>query len=284
MKILNRYFRKLRDRLATRFFDTRYGRELLVHGIGTRTLSMTVDCGDHVMTFSPADYIGRKIFRKGHFERHHVTRLLAVLRDRGLPADGKVMLELGGNIGTQTIYFALDKSFARIVSIEPDPRNFKLLQTNIAQNGLEVQITAVNCAAGDTEGEIDFFQHVNNHGKSSMMRNSPKDIRITVPVRPVSSILADLGIPDDDIGLVWMDIEGYEPVAIRSMRGLLARRVPIYTEFTPKFYGVEQARLLVEMLCEFYQDCIVFQEDSVSGMKVRDLPLNGEQFDVLLLP
>lgn len=245
---------------------------------------MTVDCGDHVMTFSPSDYIGRKIFRKGHFERHHVTRLLAVLRDRGLPADGRVLLEIGGNIGTQTVYFALSKAFDRIVSVEPDPRNFRLLQINIAQNGLEEQITAVNCAAGDAEGEIDFFQHPSNHGKSGMVQRSPRDVRIAVPVKPVSLILEDAGVTDADIGLVWMDVEGYEPVVIRSMRNLFARRVPLYTEFTSQFYGPEQARIFVETLSEFYEDCMVFHEDSCSLMKVSDIPSNSAQFDVLLLP
>jgi FkbM family methyltransferase len=47
------------------------------------------------------------------------------------------LLEIGGNIGTQTVYFALSGAYSRIVSIEPDPRNFPLLQLNIRQNHLE---------------------------------------------------------------------------------------------------------------------------------------------------
>ncbi|OYR08578.1 methyltransferase, FkbM family domain protein [Brucella grignonensis] len=281
---MKRHFRKLRDRLATRFFNTRYGRELLIHGIGPRTLSMTVDCGDHVMTFSPSDYIGRKVFRKGHFERDHVTRLLTIMQNRGLPTDGKVLLEIGGNIGTQTVYFALSKAFTRIVSVEPDPRNFKLLQLNIAQNDLNGNVTPVRCAAGDSEGEIEFFQHLNNHGKSSMMRRSPKDVSIFVPVKPVTRILQEYGIVANDVGLVWMDIEGYEPVAIGTMQELMSRRVPIYTEFTSEFYGPETARKFVEMLSSFYENCLIFLGDEISEIKVREIPLNREQFDVLLLP
>ena len=41
----------------------------MINAIGPRVLTMTVDCGDHVMTFAPSDYIGKKIFRKGNFER-----------------------------------------------------------------------------------------------------------------------------------------------------------------------------------------------------------------------
>ena len=281
---MKRYFRKLRDRLATRFFDTRYGRELLIHGIGPRALSMTVDCGDHIMTFSPSDYIGRKIFRKGHFERDHVARLLAIMQARGLPMNGKVLLELGGNIGTQTVYFALSKAFERIVCVEPDPRNFQLLQTNIAQNKIGDCVTPINCAAGDMQGEIEFFQHLNNHGKSSMTRTHPTDASIVVPVKPVSLILEDAGVSVADVGLIWMDIEGYEPVASRQMQGLFSRRVPVYTEFTSQFYGQEQASAFVKFLSAYYEDCLVFFQDDQAEMKVKDIPTDREQFDILLLP
>ncbi len=203
--------------MASRFFDTRFGRRLLIENIGQRVVSMTVDAGDHLMTFSPSDYIGRKVFRKGHFERENVDRLLAVLRERGLLRKEGVLLELGGNIGTQTVYFALSDTYSRIVSVEPDPRNFPLLEMNIRQNRLEKKVTLVNCAAGETAGEIDFFLNANNHGKSSAIRQSPSDAKISVPVKPVADILGGAGLDQSDVGLVWMDIEGYEPVACRSM-------------------------------------------------------------------
>jgi FkbM family methyltransferase len=232
-KYWKKRLRKMRNALASRFFDTRTGRRLLIETMGPRVVSMTVDAGDHLMTFSPSDYIGRKVFRKGHFEREHVDRLLAVLRERGLMRHHSSLLEIGGNIGTQTVYFALSHAYDHIVSIEPDPRNFPLLQTNIRQNNLEQTVTLVNCAAGDIDGQIDFFMNANNHGKSSAIRQSANDKKISVPVKPVTEILADLAIDPAAIGLVWMDIEGYEPVACRSMAPLMSRRVPLYMEFTP---------------------------------------------------
>ncbi|MET3856825.1 FkbM family methyltransferase [Rhizobium sp. OAE497] len=275
---------KLRNAAATRFFDTRFGRRLLIENIGPRVLTMTVDAGDHRMTFSPSDYIGRKVFRKGHFERENVDRLLAVLRERGLLRKDSVLLELGGNIGTQTVYFALSGAYSRIVSVEPDPRNFPLLKTNIEQNRLETTVTAVNCAAGEASGEIDFFMNAANHGKSSAIRQSPTDIRISVPVRPVAAILGDLGFDQSAVGLVWMDIEGYEPVACRSMTELMGRRVPLYMEFTPLFYGPEQTRDFIMTLASHYEDCLVFFEEGEQQMKVRDLPGSIDQYDVLFLP
>lgn len=281
---MKRYFRQVRDRLVRRFLDTREGRNLLIRAIAPRTLTMTVDLGDHVMTFSPSDYIGRSLFAKGHFDRDHVGRLLDILRERGIPTRGRALLELGGNIGTHTIYFALTGAFARIVTVEPDPRNYPLLLANIARNGFGDLVVPVQCAAGETEGVIDFYQHPTNHGRSSPVRRNDTDARIAVPVRPVPDILRQAGVAEEEVALVWMDIEGYEPVAMRSMRGLLARRVPVYTEFTPEFYGLDQASDFVAMLAEYYEDCLVFFEDVATAMKTRDIPIGDRQFDILLLP
>lgn len=278
-------FRRLRDRLASRFFDTRYGRDLLVRNIGARTRFMTVDNGDHLITFSPADYLGRSVFVKGHFDRDHVDRLMRHLDALGLSVRGKTLLEIGGNIGTHTIYFALTGAFARIVTVEPDPRNFELLRENISQNSFDNLVVPVNCAASDEEGEIDFFLHSNNHGKSSPISRSAAEVKISVPARPVPAILADAGIPETDVGLIWMDIEGYEPIACRSMTSLFERRVPVHCEFTAEFYGAEKAAEFVAFLAGYYEKCIVFfNDDSMERMKVIDIPLNREQFDILLIP
>jgi FkbM family methyltransferase len=283
-KYWKRRLRKARNALATRFFDTRTGRRLLIENIGLRVTSMTVDAGDHLMSFSPSDYIGRKVFRKGHFERQAVDRLLVILRQRGLLKKDSMLLEIGGNIGTQTVYFALARAFQGIVSVEPDPRNFRLLEQNIRQNGFLNTVRLVNCAAGEAGGEIDFFLNSANHGKSSAIRQSATDQKISVPVQPVTGILDGLGIDQAAIGLVWMDIEGYEPVACRSMLPLLSRRTPLYMEFTPLFYGPEGTRDFVAWLAGFYEDCLVFFEDYEQQMKVRDLPGSIDQYDVLFLP
>lgn len=282
-KYWRRTFRRKRDAVATRLFDTRLGRDILVSALGPRVKTMTVDCGDHVLSFSPADYIGRKVFRKGHFERDHVDRLLSVLREHGLLHKGRVLLELGGNIGTQTCYFALSGAYDRIVSVEPDPRNFRLLSINIADNGFQEMVTAVNCAAGDRDGQLDFYLNHKNHGKSSALRQSASDEKISVPVRTVSDILAQVNAGGDDVGLIWMDIEGYEPVACRSMQVLMARKVPLYMEFTPAFYGKDQTKAFIADLAGHYSECLTFFEDREQAMKVVDLPIEGDQFDVLFL-
>lgn len=283
-KMLKRRWKSLRNRLVARFLETRYGRELLVSALPARVMTMTTHCEDHVLTFSPHDYIGRKVYRKGHFERQNIARLTAVLEQQGIGIAGKVLLEVGANIGTQSIYWALSGLFRRVLSIEADPRNFVLLTRNIEQNGLQDVIIPVQCAAGHEAGVIDFYQNPDNHGKSSAFPTSPKDTQIRVAVKPVSQILAEQGVADGDIGLVWMDIEGYEPVACRSMETLMQAGVPIYMEFSPQYYGAEAAAFR-QALARFYRRAFLFEEDKPHlDMTPESLPLDRGQYDILLLP
>jgi hypothetical protein len=61
--------------------------------------------------------------------------------------------------------------------------------------------------------------------------------------------------------------------------------VPVHAEFTSEFYGREKAAAYVAFLAEFYEDCIIFFGDEPAiAMKVRDIPLDREQFDLLLIP
>lgn len=282
---MNRRLLKWRDSLALRFFDTRYGRDLLIKAIGPRTRYMTVDCGDHLLTFSPADYLGRSVFVKNHFDRDHVGRLMGKLAELGISVAGKTLLEIGANIGTHTVYFGLTRTFGRIVAIEPDPRNFELLEENVLQNGFGDLVSRMPFAVSDQEGTIEFFLHPNNHGKSSPNQRHAEDQKILVPALPVTDILERAGVPETDVGLIWMDIEGYEPVAARSMQALFVRRIPVHMEFTGDFYGPEKAAEFVGFLARFYENCMVFyNDDSEEQRKVVDIPLGREQFDILLLP
>ena len=94
--------------------------------------------------------------------------------------------------------------------------------------------------------------------------------------------LNEAGTNPDDVGLIWMDIEGYEPLACHSMQALFARKVPLYMEFSPTFYGPDQSAAFVQFLAGFYEDCLIFREDDSTLAKVREIPINEKQFDVLL--
>jgi hypothetical protein len=68
----------------------------------------------------------------------------------------------------------------------------------------------------------------------------------------VEDELEALGLALDRIGLIWLDVEGYEPYALEGLARLTSRSVPIAFEFAPHRYGRETRQRLVEMLERSY--------------------------------
>lgn len=63
---------------------------------------------------------------------------------------GDVLLDVGANVGTYTVYAA--SRGHRVIAIEPEAGNYALLNRNIALNGLDGEATAYCMGLGDREG------------------------------------------------------------------------------------------------------------------------------------
>lgn len=279
-KNLERRFHGLRAR-ALDWCRTHYGfRRLTLYMIGRETTRVTHQFADHVMAFSPHEYIGKHLYLSGHFQRDHADAVLSMLDDLPGPRP-RILLEIGANIGTHSVYLTRRGHFDRMVCIEPVPGNLDLLRENLRLNGLTDMATVLDCAVGDREGHVDLHIDDTNHGAGSLMKTARSARSIRVPLRRVDNILSELEIEPGDIGLVWMDIEGAEPAALKSMEDLTAIRVPILMEFSPALYGPEETAALIDYLAARYETCIVFG-DSRREMPVREIPHRSA--DILLLP
>lgn len=282
---LEKRFRSAREVALRRFLSGRRGRKLVMKGLGEDVLSLTLDCGDHVLSFSPHELVGRSIYMHGHFDRQRTDEILGIVeREAGIPAGGLTIVEVGANIGTQSIYFGLSPHVTKVLAIEPDPRNLGLLRRNVADNGLGEKVFVVPCAVGDFSGEADLYFVPGNQGQSSLLSQERSHASARIAVRPLQAILDESGVAAADVGFVWIDIEGAEPMALRSMTALLERRVPIHLEFSPGLYGVEGTRDFVAFLARYYQRCIFLIGEQRIAMNVADIPQDSRQADILLLP
>lgn len=260
------------------------GRKLLLDALPKNVVEMTLDCGDHLITVSPHEMIGRHVISRGDYTRSAVDEIVAELERRKLLRTGGCVLEIGANIGTHTIYLALTGKFDRMIAVEPDPRNVALLRRNVEINGLGGRVSVVECAAGEKAGELVLHRIAGNFGNSSFVHAAPTGDSVSVPVKPVDAILRETQTPMESVSLVWMDIEGFEPQACLSMLGLLKRRVPFYLEFSPEFYGKQGTEDFARFLSQYYDHCIIIQKAGARHGKVEELAGISRQCDVLLLP
>lgn len=248
-------------------------------------VSMTLDCGDHLITFAPHELVGRHIYSDGHFDRDRVQELVELLDRRGLvPPKGMTVVEIGANIGTQTVYFCRTGKVRRLLAVEPDSRNLKLLARNIEDNGLTDIVSVEPVAISDADGSVTLYRSSGNHGVSSFYPTVHDLEPVTVPTRRLGPVLQEHGLTNDEVSLIWMDIEGSEPIACRAMTDLLSRQVPLMIEYSPGLYGERAAREFIDFLALHYDRCIRFFHDERTEMRVADMPVSGKQCDFLFLP
>lgn len=270
---------RLRDNMFSylRTFD--WFRLVSLWTIRDDIILITKQFDDHRLTFSPHETIGRSLFHKGQFQRDLALRVLDLIGDQS----GKILLELGANIGTHSVYLMRAGGFERAICIEPEPHNVVLLKHNLLQNDLTETTTVVECAVGDREGVAELYLHRGNSGGASLF-NGDGHPSIKVPLRRVDSILTENNVPSNSVGLVWMDIEGAEPDALRSMTDLVEHRVPILMEYMPSRVEPAKTKEMIDRLSDHYGRCIVFSRKKIEReMDIHCLPDDGSH-DILLLP
>lgn len=176
------------------------------------------------------DAIGRKIFKRGSLHPEHAQVLLS------LPyTDGDIILDIGANIGWYSIVLRNNiKQKVKIFAFEPEPQNFQLLEKNISNNDVN-NIVPVNKAVAEKTGHsLLFLYYPKNSGRHSLLDINPQTKKsIRVETTKLDDFLKNQGIDFQKIKMVKIDIEGYEPFALKGATELLQYLPYLFIEFSP---------------------------------------------------
>ena len=178
--------------------------------------------------------------------------------DFALPAQPRLILDLGANVGYASVYFALRHPTARVIAVEPEPSNVVLLRRNVAALP---RVDVVEGAAWPRSGRVSL--HDPGKGQWGMR------VEAAVEAGNVHAVtIAELleRVEADWVDLVKIDIEGSERELFSENTGWLER------------VGV----LVVELHDRFRPGCRSALDDAIarSGVRFRELQ-SGE--DVVLL-
>ncbi|MFG0246804.1 MAG: FkbM family methyltransferase [Phycisphaerales bacterium JB052] len=234
------------------------------------------DFGDHRLIFDPNETIGRRLLLTGNFNRN--ATLEVINRAIGNKPGG-VMVEIGANIGTQTIYAALSHDFDRIIAIEPDSDNVNLLRINIQLNALEDRVEIVHSALSDKPSTLQLKKNAHNSGASTVEEFYDElqsdDITIEqIEAQCGDELLSDLEVTPNDIRLIWIDVEGHEANVFQGMPELLQFKPTIYFEYSAHRLKPEQREIISRILFDTYARVYIHHNN---GFK----PLTREDFDQL---
>ena len=89
-------------------------------------------------------FVSRRIREEGIWEPYETSLLLSMLRP------GDVFVDVGANIGYFSVLAAsVVGDDGAVFAFEPDPDNFRLLRRNVALNGQQASIVAVQAALAE---------------------------------------------------------------------------------------------------------------------------------------
>lgn len=149
----------------------------------------------------------------GQYEEDYF-RVFLSFRKPGLP-----MLDIGANLGVYSLRMASYMRRDSIYSFEPIPRIRNLFSRSAFLNGFSGRIKIYPYAVSDKEGVATLTVPDEHAGGASLEGVGGDASGISVDVKRLDDLF-----PEDLIcGLVKLDVEGHELLALRGMRGILAR-------------------------------------------------------------
>lgn len=173
--------------------------------------------------------LGRKLFaHRRRKEMRVLARVVEALEKRGRPLAGSTLVDVGANIGTTSLAALAWHGFERVVAIEPDRENARLLRASAALNGLEGRVEVVEAAAGSAVGESALLRSGRNSGAHRIA--GAGEAGEPVPLTTLDTLVAEGAIVPAEVGLVWIDAQGSEAEVLAGAASLVERRIPLVLE------------------------------------------------------
>lgn len=145
------------------------------------------------------------------FEKIFVQHGYSPPRELG-PFEPRVIIDAGANVGLATVYFASRWPDAKILAIEPEDGNFRLLERNCANFP---NVIAVKGALWASSGDLSLTQRGDQPWGYAVTDRLPPQAATTVKAFSVPDLMAMAGA--DHVDFLKLDIEGAEKELFRRM-------------------------------------------------------------------
>jgi FkbM family methyltransferase len=178
--------------------------------------------------------IARSVYASGDWDPLLAGSVFDALERFGHQHEGTVLLEIGANFGVYSLPAVSQFGFARAVAYEPDPGSFALLEHNIERNGLGDRVVAHHAALSAQPGELTLSLGTGNAGDNRIVETDgdSRRFKVKVPARTFDDEVAAGRIPLDELGLVWLDVQGHEGEVLAGASSLLSSKVPLVMEYS----------------------------------------------------
>jgi FkbM family methyltransferase len=225
------------------------------------------------------DAVGRGLYRR----KIHEPNLTKLLLTRFSNSGQNNFIDVGANIGYFSCLMSkLAGPEGKVLAIEPEPQNLKLLEQNIEANHL-TNIVLCPCALGASAGSAMLgLYKPSNRGRHSLLQKDAKS-QVEVPVKTLDDVASTSGKNVTSWSMVKIDVEGYEGFVIAGANETLPRVETLVMEFSPallKSAGGDPASTLRILTCHFSRIYRMEGADVVR-VKAEDCLLNDNQVELV---
>ena len=143
----------------------------------------------------------RQIFCGGEYDLKGPLGEVIAARYRAIVAEGgvPVIVDAGANIGAASLWFTTKFPAAKVVAVEPDPDNARILRRNLAR---QPNCTVLEAAIGSTPGFVAFATE--GSGWAVQTERATSGVRIVTVDEAIDAAGGDTPF------IVKIDIEGFE--------------------------------------------------------------------------
>jgi len=219
--------------------------------------------------------LANKLFEHYHFIYKPLYFFYKKISDRqkitlfkNIIKPGMRVLDLGANIGFYTVLFSkLVGANGKVFTFEPDAQNYEHLEENTKTL---YNVTIEKKAVSDKTGKINLYI-----SKDLNVDHQSYDIGEGRDYEEADAIaLDDYFLDNVKIDFIKIDIQGYEPVALKGMSKIIRQpgKMTVFGELWP--YGLQKAGSSAEEYLQFLKKHgfkIKFFEDEIDyNEKIKD--------------
>lgn len=136
----------------------------------------------------------------------------------------RTIVDVGGNIGTFTLFAAHKAPEAKILTVEPEPGNIGMLKQNIADNKISDRVTVIEAGVGTEETTATFYVAHKNSGGHSLYHYTENSHPVEVKIIPLKAIFERNNLKGCDY--LKLDCEGGEYDALYGMPDEILKNIP----------------------------------------------------------
>jgi FkbM family methyltransferase len=166
-----------------------------------------------------------------------------------IPKEGDIVIDVGAHIGLYTLIAAKKVGpSGKVIAIEPDPENFKILKKNILLNKLS-NVETLECAVYSTKEKLKLFLPELEEGRTifnTVMQDRARTSNnfLEVEANTLDNILESINITE--VNWIKIDVEGAELEVLKSAVNTLSSNKNI--TLVIEIHGIEIYIQMIEYL------------------------------------